>query len=103
METTAMKTKALLVSLHVLVIFSWSLQAQTPTSGSPIRNVLWIIADDLNNALGCYGDTLAKTPHIDALAKRGARFEKAYCTFPLCGPSRNSILTGLYPNSTGIQ
>jgi len=47
-------------------------------------------------------DTLAKTPNIDALAKRGTRFERAYCTFPLCGPSRNSILTGLYPNSTGI-
>lgn len=103
METTAMKTKSLLVGLHVLVIFSGCLQAQTPTSDSPIRNVLWIIADDLNNTLGCYGDTLAKTPHIDALAKRGARFDKAYCTFPLCGPSRNSILTGLYPNSTGIQ
>ena len=98
-----MKTKTLLATLSALVFFSWNLQAQSPKDQSPIRNVLWIIADDLNNALGCYGDSLAKTPNIDALAKRGARFEKAYCTFPLCGPSRNSILTGLYPNSTGIQ
>jgi arylsulfatase A-like enzyme len=65
-------------------------------------NVLFLISDDLNNMLGCYGDSLAKTPHIDRLAARGVRFERAYCTFPLCGPSRNSILTGLYPNSTGI-
>lgn len=66
------------------------------------KNVLLIIADDLNNMLGCYGDPLAKTPNLDRLAARGTVFQHAYCTFPLCGPSRNSMLTGLYPNSTGI-
>ncbi len=65
-------------------------------------NVLFLISDDLNNYLGCYGDPRAKTPHLDALAERGVRFDKAYCAFPLCGPSRNSMLTGLYPNSSGI-
>jgi iduronate 2-sulfatase len=65
-------------------------------------NVLFLISDDLNNLLGCYGDPLAKTPNLDRLATRGVRFDRAYCAFPLCGPSRNSILTGLYPNSTGI-
>jgi arylsulfatase A-like enzyme len=65
-------------------------------------NVLFIVADDLNRMLGCYGDTLAKTPHLDRLAARGVTFERAYCTFPLCGPSRNSFLTGLHPNATGI-
>jgi iduronate 2-sulfatase len=65
-------------------------------------NVLFIISDDLNNFLGCYGDERAKTPNIDELATRGVQFNLAYCQYPLCGPSRNSMLTGLYPNSTGI-
>lgn len=65
-------------------------------------NVLFIISDDLNADLGCYGHPLAKTPNIDRLAARGVRFEHAYCNYPLCGPSRNSMLTGLYPNSNGI-
>ncbi len=66
-------------------------------------NVLFLISDDLNNSIGCYGHPLVETPNIDRLAARGVRFENAYCQYPLCGPSRNSMLTGLYPNSTGIH
>jgi arylsulfatase A-like enzyme len=71
-------------------------------AAEPRPNVLFVVSDDLNTFIGCYGDPRARTPNLDRLAARGVRFERAYCTFPLCGPSRNSFLTGLYPNSTGI-
>jgi iduronate 2-sulfatase len=94
-----MKNSLLPVALALLAFTA----AESPGAGETKRtNVLFIISDDLNNSLGCYGVSQVKTPNIDKLAARGVRFERAYCTYPLCGPSRNSFLTGLYPNSSGI-
>ncbi len=65
-------------------------------------NVLMILVDDLKPALGCYGDSHAKTPHLDALARRGMRFELAYCNQAVCAPSRFSLMLGSHSTTTGL-
>jgi iduronate 2-sulfatase len=64
-------------------------------------NVLFIISDDLTaTAVSSYENKLCKTPNIDKLASEGVRYTSAYCQYPVCGPSRASLMTGYYPNAT---
>lgn len=97
------------LSLAVFALIATSLPirtARTSSLASPVQrhyNVLFLIADDLRPELGCYGNSIIKTPNIDALAARGTQFNRAYAQFPLCNPSRTSMLNGRYPTQTGVM
>jgi arylsulfatase A len=80
--------------------------AAQPTAGpGDVKkpNVILIVADDLGQRdLGCYGSTFHRTPHLDALAKAGARFTDCTSSCPVCSPTRASLMTGMYPQRFGI-
>lgn len=67
-----------------------------------IKNALFIIVEDLKNVMGCYGNPIVQTPNLDRPAQMGVIFDRAYCQYPVCNPSRSSFLTGLRPDTTRI-
>lgn len=64
-------------------------------------NILWLTSEDHGPHMGCYGDPLARTPHVDALAAKGLRYRMAWSVVPVCAPARTTIITGVYPSSSG--
>jgi len=80
-----------------------ALRAAIPAPGKRPPNVLFLMSDDMRVELGCYASMFhALTPNLDALAGSGVRFDRNYCQFPLCNPSRASLLTGRNPTRTGV-
>jgi iduronate 2-sulfatase len=78
--------------------------ASTEVAAAPAErpNVLFVVFDDLDNRIGCYGDPAAKSPNLDRLAARGMVFTRNFCQQPICGPSRASFMSGRRPDSLGI-
>ena len=78
--------------------------ASTNSAGAADRpNILWITSEDNSPYLGCYGDPLAKTPHLDRLAAQGVRYRNAFANAPVCSSARTTLITGMYACSLGVQ
>ena len=73
----------------------------SPAIAAKAPNVLFLMSDDLNTALSGFGHPQCKTPELDKLAERGMRFENMHCQYPVCGASRASLMSGLYPYTNG--
>jgi iduronate 2-sulfatase len=88
--------------LALALVFSLSVLSCRDAEQRRQYNVLFIIADDMRPELGAYGNRIIKTPNIDKIASWGVLFDAAYAQFPLCNPSRTSMLTGRYPTQTAV-
>src|SRR4051794_36601799 len=87
--------------LSVAVTFPSGLAMGKKVGGRP--NIVVFLVDDLGATdLGCFGSTFYETPNVDTLATQGVRFTAAYSTCPVCSPTRSSMMTGRYPQRTGI-
>src|SRR5687767_13129318 len=90
------------VCMIVAVLFMSHTQDRPGYQYQKKYNILLIMADDLNNDMACYDNSFVKTPHLNSLVKRSTRFDRAYNQYPLCSPSRVSMLTGYRPDATGV-
>ncbi|MCM4156714.1 sulfatase [Gramella sp. AN32] len=91
-----------LIFLRFLLVITFCGQVSFAQGDKPY-NILWITVEDMSPKLGCYGDKIANTPNIDRLATEGVRYTNAYATYGVCAPSRHTLITGMYPTSTGAM
>lgn len=94
----ALSTK--FISVYFVGLFLWLFSPLVVNAQE--FNVLLIVSDDLNTRIGPYMNIDNHTPNLDRLASEGVRFSRAYCQYPICGPSRASFMSGLYPETNGV-
>ncbi len=92
-----------LAAAGLLLLTSAVSPARAADERPSLPNILWITSEDNGPHLGCYGDTYATTPHLDALGKMGMIYTRAISNAPVCAPARTTLISGLYPPSTGSE
>ncbi|MEC9097301.1 MAG: sulfatase-like hydrolase/transferase, partial [Planctomycetota bacterium] len=87
----------------LLLVLVWVAGGVANANAADHPNILWLTSEDHGPEMGCYGDDLAVTPNVDALARKGMLFDLAWSCAPVCAPARTCIITGMYPPSVGGQ
>lgn len=98
MKTIIRRMASLVLASAVLVAY-----AEDRPSSSKKPNIVWIVAEDINPQLGCYGDKYAETPNIDRFAAGAWRYRHCWSTAPVCAPARTTLISGVYPTSLGAE
>lgn len=100
MKPNKLSGKTLLIVFALFLAFFYGCSEKTSTE---LPNILWLVSEDNSPFLGCYGDDFATTPNLDKLASEGFLYTHAYANAPVCAPTRNTIITGVYACSNGNQ
>lgn len=98
-----MRTWIAVLFLAVLSCRGAALASESVGDAPDRPNILWLTCEDTGPHVGCYGDTYSHTPNLDALAQRGMIYLHAWSTAPVCAPARTTIISGMYPSSTGSE
>lgn len=91
------------MKLKPLFLAAFFTALSAPAEAKDLPNILWITSEDNGPHLGCYGDDYAVTPNLDGLAERGLRYLRASSNAPVCAPARTTVISGVYPPSTGAE
>jgi len=95
MRNTSNTRSAVTVAFFALLSLQagWAVARDRP-------NIVWIVAENFSNDLGCYGEKRVRTPNVDGLARDGVRYTNAFSTSPVCAPSRSCFMLGMYQTTT---
>lgn len=104
-QTAMFRDKSILLLLPIFLAVSGCGPQLGSEASAPLDrpNILWIVAENIDLDLGCYGAGNMQTPNIDQLARRGIRYTNVYSTSPVCAPSRSAFMTGMYQTSTDMH
>ncbi len=88
--------------MHIIGTLFFAILLALPLHAKPV-NIVWIVIEDASPHIGCYGETVIKTPNMDQMAKDGVRCHHAFVTSPVCSPSRSAMVSGMYPMTLGAH